>query len=352
MNTLPPGAHLPVSDRWGAFKEFESALESPFAVIIDRRVASLHPGLLRALSRRRPVAMLQLAAGERTKSLRVLERVLASLSALPRTGTLVAVGGGTIGDLATVAAHVHKRGVRLVHVPTTLLAAVDSSVGGKGAVNVGAVKNGAGVFHYAEESWLFPKVFSTLSEVQLREGAIEAWKMAVCLSPETWKDWRSGAPDLEALIKTSRSLKSQTCERDPYEQRGLRQVLNFGHTFGHVIESVSGFRIRHGDAVGLGMLCALDVGRVMGTTPAQVAADLEEALVAGPGVLGRRALSKVMLKATKGELERLLGADKKNERAGATRMVLLEEIGRWRLEDVTGSVWRPLFRAWRRGVRP
>ncbi|MGA9526002.1 MAG: 3-dehydroquinate synthase family protein, partial [Myxococcaceae bacterium] len=306
MNSTPPGAHRPVVDHWGGFKELGTALAGPFAAVIDRRVATLHPELLRVLRGRRPVALLQLAAGERTKSLRILERVLGSLAALPRTGTLVAIGGGTIGDLSTVAAHVHKRGVRLVHVPTTLLAAVDSSVGGKGAVNVGPVKNGAGVFHYAAESWLCPKVFSTLSEAQLREGAIEAWKMAACLSPESWSAWRSQKPELETLVRASRAMKAEICQRDPYEQAGLRQVLNFGHTFGHVLESVSDFRVRHGDAVGLGMSCALDVGRALGVTPAEVAVEVEEALAAGPGVLGRRALARVMLKTTKGEVRRLL----------------------------------------------
>jgi 3-dehydroquinate synthase len=352
MSSVPPGAHRPLVDHWGGFEDLGRALDGPLAVVIDRRVAALHPGLLRALRGRRPLALLQLPAGERTKSLRVLERVLSSLTGLPRSGTLVAVGGGTIGDLATVAAHTHKRGVRLVHVPTTLLAAVDSSVGGKGAVNVGPVKNGAGVFHYAAESWLCPKVFSTLSESQRREGAIEAWKMAACLSPEAWSAWRSKTPDLESLVRTSRAMKAEVCERDPYEQAGLRQVLNFGHTFGHVVESISGFRVRHGDAVGLGMLCALDAGRATGVTPVEVAAEAEEALFGGPGLLGRRVLSRVMLKTTRAELRRLLGADKKNERAGATRMVLLERVGRWRLQDVTEEAWAPLFRAWRRGVRP
>jgi 3-dehydroquinate synthase len=296
--------------------------------------------------------VVELPAGERTKSLRVLERVLARLTALPRSGMLVAVGGGSIGDLATVAAHVHKRGVKLVHVPTTLLAAVDSSVGGKGAVNVGAVKNGAGVFHYAANSWICPRVFTTLTAAQLREGAIEAWKMAVCLSPATWNAWRAKAPDLDTLVRESRAMKSGICEQDPYEQKGLRQVLNFGHTFGHALESASGYRVRHGDAVGLGMLCALDVGRAMGVTPEGVAAEVEDALETGPGVLGRKALSRVMAKTTKPEVRRLLSADKKNERAGVARMVLLEQVGRWKLQDVPEETWAPLFASWRRSQRP
>jgi 3-dehydroquinate synthase len=353
MTTNPPGAWRPLEDRHGDFRELAASLgEAPFAVLIDRRVAQLHPALSTALRRRRPVALIELPAGERTKSLRVLERVLGALSSLQRSGTLVAVGGGSIGDLATVAAHVLKRGVKLVHVPTTLLAAVDSSVGGKGAVNVGEVKNGAGVFHYAATSWICPKVFTTLAPAQRREGAIEAWKMAVCLSPENWEAWRAKAPELDALVRESRAMKAGICGKDPYEQKGLRQVLNFGHTFGHVLESVSGYRVRHGDAVGLGMLCALDVGRALGVTPEKTAAEVEDALEAGPGVLGRRVLARLMDKTTRPQVRRLLTADKKNERAGATRMVLLEDVGRWKLQDVSEETWAPLFRSWQRGQRP
>jgi 3-dehydroquinate synthase len=219
-------------------------------------------------------------------------------------------------------------------------------------VNVGDVKNGAGVFHYAAHSWICPRAFTTLSPAQLREGAIEAWKMAVCLSPGTWEKWRAKTPELDALVRESRAMKADICAEDPYEQKGLRQVLNFGHTFGHVLESVSGYRVRHGDAVGLGMLCALDVGRALGITPDETAAKVEEALETGPGVLGRKVLARVLGKTTKPQVRRLLSADKKNERAGATRMVLLAEVGRWKPQDVAEETWAPLLRSWQRGQRP
>ncbi|HEX8538814.1 MAG TPA: 3-dehydroquinate synthase, partial [Cystobacter sp.] len=182
---LPPGAYRPANDRWGPFTRVSATLPEGSLVVVDKRVAKLHPTLLSALQARRPHAILQLIGGERAKSFESLEQVLSAGLMLPRSGTLVAIGGGTIGDVCTMAAHLLKRGVRLVQVPTTLLAAVDSSLGGKGAVDVTVngrvVKNPVGVFHYADEAWICPELFSSLSEAQLREGAIEAWKMAVCL---------------------------------------------------------------------------------------------------------------------------------------------------------------------------
>ncbi len=137
-------------------------------VIADARVLRLHGS--RGLALKQPnVTLVPLTAGEGAKSLATLERLTKRALALPRKLTVLAIGGGTIGDVATVFAHTFKRGVgRLVHVPTTLLAAVDSSVGGKGAVNVAGAKNVLGVFHAADEAWLCRELFTTLTE---RSGA-------------------------------------------------------------------------------------------------------------------------------------------------------------------------------------
>ena len=351
MTSTAPGSWTPLVDTYGDFSALAASLaEGTFAVLMDRRVATLHPSLAAALRARHPVAFVELAAGERAKSLVVLERVLGALSALTRNGTIVAVGGGTIGDLATVAAHLVKRGVSLIQVPTTLLAAVDSSVGGKGAVNVRSVKNGAGVFHYATASWICPEVFTTLDAKKLREGATEAWKMAACLSRDTWNSWRANAPEQSRLIREARQLKAQVCADDPYEKRGLRPVLNFGHTLGHVLESLSGYRLRHGEAVALGMLCALDVGRLLGVTPAAVAAEVGEVLARDLRSPGRTAIASVLGKGSDEEVSRLLMADKKNDEAHRLKMVLLEELGRWRLVEVP-SAQLPMH-AWRSGQAP
>jgi 3-dehydroquinate synthase len=356
MNFLPPGAYRPATDRWGPFHKLAAKLPEGSVAVVDRTVARLHPGLLPALRERNPRAIVQITGGERAKTLESLQKVLAEGITLPRSGTLLAVGGGTIGDVATVAAHLLKRGVRLVQVPTTLLAAVDSSLGGKGAVDLTVrgrvVKNPAGVFHYAEEAWLCPELFTTLSETQIREGALEAWKMVASLDGALFHRYVRKAPSLDRLMKDARRLKESVCAQDPYEQAGLRRVLNFGHTFGHVLESLSRFKLSHGDAVGLGMLCALDVGRHLGVTPEDVATQVEEALHQGPGVLGRERTAALTKRASLGDVAALLDADKKAGAKGELRMVLLTGIGAHEVRDVPHTVWRALWPAWTRGERP
>jgi 3-dehydroquinate synthase len=321
------GSHRPLKDSWGRF----AALAPKGAGwIVDAKVAALHPSVLRSI--RAPVHVELVKAGEALKSTRALERLAPKLLKLSRGGTLVAVGGGTVGDFAAVAAHLVKRGVELVHVPTTLLAAVDSSVGGKGALNVGEVKNALGVFHYASRSLLCADFFATLSPAQHREGIAEALKMAVCLDAEVWRKWSRRAPGLLELVKTARRLKEGVCAEDPYEQSGRRSVLNFGHTFGHVIEGLSRFRVRHGEAVALGMLCALDVGRAMAVTPPALAEEVEGVLAERTGA-NRRRLAAVLERHSAEEVERLLAADKKNH-GRSLRMVLLERAGAARLHEV------------------
>jgi 3-dehydroquinate synthase len=358
MTDTAPGAFRPPRDRWCRFADGARTLTGATLVVLDRRVGALHPAVRRALERTRDATIVSLVAGERAKTLATLEKVLQAGVSLPRSGTLVAIGGGTIGDVSAVAAHLLKRGVRLVHVPTTLLAAVDSSLGGKGAVDLvvrgHAVKNAFGVFHYAAECWLCPELFATLDVRQRREGAIEAWKMVACFDAKRWREYRRDAPALDSLVRDARRIKARVCARDPYERTGLRAVLNFGHTFGHVIESVSRFRVSHGDAVGMGVLCALDVGRAMGVTDEHVAAEVEAGFRAGPKAKGRNALARVLAHdAPRGTaVASMLAADKKVGSHGELRMVLLRRIGEAEVKAVPNELWRSLYSSWRRGARP
>ena len=356
MIQLSPGAYRHATDRWGSFKRLCATLPEGSFAVVDRRVARLHPTLIPTLKARKPHTIVQLAGGESAKTFEALEQLMAAGLSMPRSGTLIAIGGGTIGDVSTVAAHLLKRGVRLVQVPTTLLAAVDSSLGGKGAADMTVrgrvVKNPVGVFHYADEAWLCPEFYESLSDTQIREGALEAWKMVASLDEELFRAYTRRAPALERMVKDARRLKESVCARDPYEHEGLRRVLNFGHTFGHVLESVSHFELSHGDAVGLGMLCALDVGRTMGITPEDVAWRVEDALHQGPGVLGRERTADLLEGAALKDVMALLAADKKTGSAGELRMVLLTDVGRAEVRDVSADVWRALWPAWSRGVRP
>jgi 3-dehydroquinate synthase len=333
-----PGALEPARERRGDFTRLVRALPDDAVVFADARVLRLHPRVASALSRHR---VLRVTAGEALKSLSSLERLARQLAGVPRSATFVALGGGTVGDAITVLAHLHKRGVRLLHVPTTMLAAVDSSVGGKGAVNVGDVKNALGVFHGAAETWLCPDFFGTLSEAQRREGRLEAWKMAVTLDAETFRRWSRRAPADEVLVREARAMKEQVVAADPFETKGVRVVLNFGHTFGHVLESTSAYRVRHGEAVGLGMLCALDVGVALGVTPPAVARAVESALPQGDGARAR--LAHLAARRDVATVRRLLAADKKGAGRGL-RMVLLRAPGEWTVAEVPESVWAPLWR--------
>lgn len=324
---MTPGAYTKCRDVSGRFETRARTLEGPVLAIADEKVLRLHPHVLRALAGQN-ITLVCLKAGERVKSLTTLERLTKSALNLPRKLTLLAIGGGTIGDVATVFAHTFKRGVgRLIHVPTTLLAAVDSSVGGKGAVNVAGTKNVLGVFHAADEAWLCAELFTTLTQAQRREGRIEAWKMVVTLDAKRWSGWTKAAPSDDELVRTSRALKHSLVTKDPYETKGLRVVLNFGHTLGHAIESLSGYRVRHGEAVGLGILFALDVGVERGVTPRSVAQAVERSL---PLARGARAQLAQWLE-KRAALREVMRADKKGG------MILLRRPGSWVLSE--GLPW-------------
>lgn len=353
---LPPGAWTRGEDHWGSLSELALQIPTGALIVLDRRVARLHPKAVKALRGRDPRVIVTLTGGESAKTLTALEKILLAGHELPRAGTVVAVGGGTIGDVTTVAAHLLKRGTRLIQVPTTVLAAVDSSLGGKGAIDLGSrgrlVKNLAGAFHSAEKCLIAPEFFETLSAAQRREGAIEAWKMIVCLDAKRWSQAASNSPAEDVLIREARRIKGEVCSRDPYERTGLRRVLNFGHTFGHVLESLSGFRLAHGEAVGLGMLCSLDVGRRLGVTDERVASVLETRLQEQCGVRSRKHLARVMSKASVGAIASLLRADKKVDAEGRLQMVLLKAPGDSLAQPVGEETWRPLLAAWRKGARP
>lgn len=348
----PPGAYRPTVDRHGRFTVLARQLPPGAIVLIDERVARLHPKVLEA-AQRRAGELIPLQAGEGAKSLAQLERLATRTVSLPRGTPVVAIGGGTIGDLATVFAHVFKRGAPLIHVPSTLLAAVDSSIGGKGAVHAGPtrqlVKNAIGVFHYARERWICPELFQTLSEAQHREGRAEAYKMAVCLDEVVFARYQRRRPALQAMLEDARRLKDGVCEVDPYEEQGKRRVLNFGHTFGHVLESLTHFGLTHGEAVGLGMLCALDVGRVMDLTPRPLASEVEATLLRHDAALPREALKTALRRATPDAVARLLDADKKTAAPGKVRMILLLGPGATTLEEVPRDTWAPLLELWRAG---
>ena len=249
---------LSVSNRLPAPKGF-----GPCAVLIyDRKLVRLVPGF-KAWASRFPASW-PVTAGERLKSVRNFPSAVERLAKIaggwpPRETVIVAVGGGSVGDFAGFLASVFKRGVRLQHLPSTWLSALDSAHGGKTALNVGGFKNQIGTFYAAERTLLCRPLLGgqprarareatgELAKIALIDGGAWARRLKVREGREGEAIWKALSPAIEAKLRIVR--------RDPRETSGGRQVLNLGHTFGHVLESELG--LAHGDAVAHGLDFAL-----------------------------------------------------------------------------------------------
>jgi shikimate kinase/3-dehydroquinate synthase len=204
-------------------------------------------------------ATVAIAPGETAKTLATAERVWSELLAagMTRADHIVALGGGVVGDLAGFCAATYQRGVPVVHVPTTLVAQVDSAYGGKTGVDLPQAKNYIGVYHQPAGVLVDPDLLATLPPAELASGWVEVLKTALIAGGSLWQRVAAGAVDDERTIlecvRTKLAIVSED-ERDA----GARQALNLGHTVGHAIEAATGYgRYRHGEAVGIGLLAAL-----------------------------------------------------------------------------------------------
>lgn len=195
-------------------------------------------------------------AGEASKNIHTLSHLLEFLAKeeMTRTDLIVALGGGVTGDLAGFGAAVYLRGIPFVQIPTTFLAAIDSSVGGKTAVDLEAGKNLAGAFYQPKLVLCDTDVLQTLPEVVFADGIAEALKYGVLGDAALFEKIAGGdfRQDMEEIIETCVSMKRDVVEEDEFDT-GKRQLLNLGHTFGHAIEQKSHFQMTHGHAVAIGM---------------------------------------------------------------------------------------------------
>jgi 3-dehydroquinate synthase len=239
-------------------------------IVSNPTVWRLHGDALASLTGEEPIL---LPDGERFKNLPTVGRVYDALirAAADRATTIVAIGGGVLGDTAGFAAATFLRGVPVVQVPTTLLAQVDSAIGGKVGVNHAAGKNLIGAYHQPAAVIVDPELLSTLPRREFRAGLYEVVKYGVIASRPLFEQLQSGMPALFArepqallpVIAECCQIKATVVEQDERES-GPRRALNFGHTLGHALEAITKYRrFRHGEAVGLGMLAAanLSVGR-------------------------------------------------------------------------------------------
>jgi len=220
------------------------------------------------------IDLIEVPDGEKYKTLSTAKYLYDELlkRKADRTTTLIALGGGVIGDLTGFVAATYMRGLPLVHIPTTLLAQVDSSIGGKVAVDHPLAKNIIGSFYQPKAAYTDPEVLQTLSDKDIKNGIVEAIKIAVVKSPAFFK-WLE--KNIDQLLKKHRdllceavkeavSLKVDVVLKDPWES-GLRKVLNFGHSIGHALEVEVGYQdLSHGEAVALGMLIETKIARNRG----------------------------------------------------------------------------------------
>ena len=227
--------------------------------------------------------------GEGSKSLATLEILLDAMlqNGFGRTDCVVAVGGGVVGDLSGFAASTFMRGIDFYNIPTTVLSQVDSSIGGKVAVNFGGVKNIVGAFYQPKAVIIDPDVLSTLPKRQIANGLAEAVKMALTSDRELFEIFErdEALQNIDTVIERSVRIKKSVVEEDEKES-GIRRILNFGHTLGHGIEAESFENLYHGECVALGMIpmCAPDVrARLIAVLqsiglPTQMEGDLETIL--------------------------------------------------------------------------
>lgn len=299
-------------------------LDANHFVITDELVAQLYGGQFTSPLKAVP-------QGEQSKSMTQAESLLEWLagSGANRSSTIVALGGGVVGDLAGFVASTYMRGIKLLQIPTTLLAQVDSSVGGKVGIDLNAGKNLAGAFWPPIEVRVCVGVLQTLSARHFLNGMSEVWKYGLILERGLFEDLkrRPLAPDdprLETVVKRCIELKASVVAEDEFETTGKRAILNFGHTIGHAIEQVTGYGpILHGEAIAVGMELEARLGERLGITAAGTADQVAQALIQ----------NMPADRTWVGKTDQMMAAIRRDKKADGYRLAfsLLSEIGACRL---------------------
>lgn len=277
--------------------------------------------------------------GEKYKSLSTANYLYDELlkRKVDRTTTLIALGGGVIGDLTGFVAATYMRGLPLVHLPTTLLAQVDSSIGGKVAVDHPLAKNIMGSFYQPQAVYIDPEVLQTLSERDINNGMVETIKIAVISSPSFFRWLEKNIAQflnknihlLDELVKEAVSLKVDIVLKDPWE-KGLRNQLNLGHSIGHALEVEAGYQgLSHGEAVALGMLIETKIARHRGICSETLEGQIKSILSFLPK---QESINTAIKEIDLDQLWETLTLDKKNIQ-GKMRFILPETLGKVTLVD-------------------
>jgi 3-dehydroquinate synthase len=301
------------------------------AIIIDRNVDKLHGERIRKVFEdfNGKTEYLVLKTGENAKSMTELSRIYKFLlrEGFSRDGILIAIGGGVAGDISGFAASTYKRGIPLLHIPTTLLSAIDSSIGGKTALNIESRKNVIGTFYQPKGVFTDLSFLDTLPKPELMSGIGEVIKYTflsdsnffIYVLNNITKIEQLDNRVLETIVYKGASIKAAIVAKDEKEESGLRKILNFGHTFGHALESVLNYKIKHGEAVAAGIIAALHLSNRIGLLP-------ENRLITYLRLPLKVKLPRIIKKVDYADIVNAMKDDKKNK-DGKINFVLLSEIG-------------------------
>jgi len=299
-------------------------------IVTDENVAKFHLEKIQSVLNAKSIIV---PAGEEHKNLETISFLWKSFleNGLDRKSTVIALGGGVVGDMAGFASSTYMRGINWIAVPTTLLSMVDASLGGKTGFDLPEGKNLIGAFYPPKLVLADPSLLLTLTERELISGMAEVVKHGIISDPELFSlcarglDWVKD--NLEEVVKRAMAVKIKVIEDDPYE-KGFRAALNLGHTVGHAVELVSKFDLRHGEAVAIGMAAEAQYSARVG-----LAVDgLVEAVTESLKALGLPI--QIPEDMPRAEIIRAMRVDKKKN-AKAIRFALPVEIGRVELVDVT-----------------
>jgi 3-dehydroquinate synthase len=314
-----------------------------YALITDSNIQPLYAGKVGSQFESGSIEVLTIPAGESNKTRETWSRLTDQMLAkgYGRDSAVIALGGGVVGDLAGFVAATFMRGVPVVQVPTTLVAMVDASIGGKTAVDTPRGKNLVGVFHAPAVVVIDPHLLATLPLRELRAGFAEVIKHGVIADESYLREVASGvsrllsadgstSDSMVSLIVRSVEIKADVVSRDEREE-GLRKVLNFGHTIGHAVETVSGFSLLHGEAVAIGMALESRLADLIGLAQTGTAATVIRTLQAAglPTTLPPDFEGDAVIEAMR--------SDKKG-RSGKTRFALPLRIGAMAGEDTGWTV--------------
>lgn len=342
--TTPSGETYPILTGSGLLETVGAALAEVIApcramIVTDANVAPLY--LDRAVkslaSAGFSVHTHTVSAGEESKSVAVLGAVLESFAEakMTRTDLAVALGGGVIGDLTGFAAGCYLRGIRFAQIPTTLLAAVDASVGGKTAINLMHGKNLAGLFHQPIGVYCDTDTLQTLSAHELHDGFAEAIKHGILDDTALFEIFEHGSPAeaYEEIVVRSVIYKSKIVMEDPTE-KGVRKLLNLGHTPAHAIERLSNFAVSHGHAVAMGIAMMSRAAVKRGALESNAGARILRAI--------ERSGLPTVCPYSAAEMAKIAAVDKKAAASDIT-VILPEQIGKCRMEKLPIAALESLF---------